>query len=96
MRSQGFDSQRERSSVTQLEQIPLCNTPIAATRSSLVPCKGKAPPVSEITGEDPDCNLDDWLPSLGRVATWNTWTEEEQITQFTGHLKGRASTLLDE
>ena len=52
--------------------------------------RGKALPVGEFTGEDPDCNLDDWLPSLERAIVWNGWTEEEQVFQLAGHLKCRA------
>ena len=50
----------------------------------------KAPPVSEFTGEDPEYILDDWLPSLERASLWNSWTEEEKLKQFGGHLRGRA------
>ena len=46
---------------------------------STAPRRGKAPPVSEFSGDDLDCTLDDWLPSLGRAIIWNGWTEEEQI-----------------
>ena len=64
-----------------------------ASRASLAhstPRRGKAPPVSEFTGDDPDCTLEDWLPSLERAIMWNAWTEEEQIIQLAGHLKSRA------
>ena len=38
--------------------------PVTVARSSsTAPHRGKAPPISEFTGEDPDCTLDDWLPS---------------------------------
>ena len=33
--------------------------------------RGKAPPVDPFTGEDPECRLDDWLPTLSRAADWN-------------------------
>ena len=66
-------------------------SPIAVTRTApSAPRRGKAPPISEFTGEDPDCTLDDWLPSLERAIMWNSWTEEEQIIQLAGHLKSRA------
>lgn len=52
--------------------------------------RGRAPPVSEFTGEDPEYILDDWLPSLERASQWNNWTEEERLMQFAGHLRGRA------
>ena len=51
---------------------------------------GRAPPVDSFNGEKPDVLLDDWLPSLERVATWNGWTEEERLLQFAGHLQGKA------
>ena len=35
-------------------------------------------------------HLHNWLPSLQPAANWNGWTEEEQLIQFAGHLKGRA------
>ena len=52
--------------------------------------RGKAPPVDSFTGEEPDVRFDDWLPSLERAATWNSWTEEERLLQIAGHLRGRA------
>ena len=42
------------------------------------------------SGENSSIRLDDWLPSLQRAANWNNWTEEEQLIEFAGHLKGRA------
>ena len=53
--------------------------------------KGKAPPVDPFTG-DPrgELNFDDWLPTLERAAKWNQWTEEEQLLQLAGYLRGRA------
>ena len=65
--------------------------PATVARGSLTtPRRGKAPPVSEFTGEDPNCTLEDWLPSLERAILWNAWTEEEQVIQLAGHLKSRA------
>ena len=61
-----------------------------ATLAHSTPRRGKAPPVSEFTGDDPECTLEDWLPSLERAIMWNAWTEEEQIIQLAGHLKSRA------
>ena len=52
--------------------------------------RGKAPPVSAFLGEDLECQLDDWLPSLERASTWNAWTADERAMQLAGHLKGRA------
>ena len=52
--------------------------------------RGKAPPVEPFTGEDPECRLDDWLPTLRRAADWNGWTEGDLLIQLAGHLKGRA------
>ena len=50
-----------------VEHVPTRSTPIPT-------CRGKAPPVSEFTGENPDCTLDDWLPSLERASAWNSWS----------------------
>ena len=52
--------------------------------------RGRAPPIDKFSGECPEVHLDDWLPSLQRAASWNKWTEEEQLIQLAGHLKGRA------
>ena len=52
--------------------------------------RGKAPPVGEFSAENAEIQLDDWLPSLERTSIWNSWTEEELLMQFAGHLKGRA------
>ena len=52
--------------------------------------RGKAPPVSSFTGEDVECQMDEWLPSLERASVWNNWTEEEKLLQLAGHLQGRA------
>jgi len=50
--------------------------------------RGKAPSVSQFSGEDLECQLDDCLPSLERVSVWNAWTTEERLMQLAGHLKG--------
>ena len=52
--------------------------------------RGKAPPVSQFSGEDLECQLDDWLPVLERASVWNAWTAEERLMQLAGHLKGHA------
>ena len=52
--------------------------------------RGKAPPVNEFSGEDPDILLEDWLPSIERASEWNGWSEEDRMIQLAGHLKGRA------
>ena len=52
--------------------------------------RGKAPPVDSFTEEELDIRFDDWLPSLERAATWNSWTEEERLLQIAGHLHGWA------
>ena len=51
---------------------------------------GKAPPVNEFSGEDSECLLEDWLPSLEQASKWNAWSEENRMIQLAGHLKGRA------
>lgn len=50
----------------------------------------KAPPVDPFSGEDEGIRLDDWLPALARASTWNGWSEEDQLLQLAGHLRGRA------
>ena len=52
--------------------------------------RGKAPPIDPFTGEDLAVRLEDWLPSLERVAEWNRWSPEDQLLQLAGHLRGRA------
>lgn len=54
-------------------------------------CCGKAPPIDPFRGNDPEVQLDDWLPTLERAAVWNNWSEEECLIQLAGHLRGRAS-----
>ena len=57
------------------------------------PCRarrGKAPPVDPYTGEDPEIQLDDWIPALERACEWNDWTPEELLLQLAGHLRGQA------
>ena len=49
--------------------------------------RGKAPPIDTFSGE---ANLEDWLPSLQRSATWNAWSDDETLLQLAGHLRGRA------
>ena len=51
--------------------------------------RGRASPIDKFSGESPEVHLDDWLPSLQRALSWNKWTEEEQLIQLAGHLKGR-------
>ena len=59
-------------------------------RAHDAPRRGKAPPVSEFTEEDPEYIRNDWFPSLERTSQWNAWTVEEKLIQFAGHLHGRA------
>ena len=37
-----------------------------------------------------DVHFDDWLPSLQRAALWYCWSEQDQLLQLAGHLRGRA------
>ena len=73
--------------------------PIAGSLAGSVPLvpqtphsmrRGKTPPVNEFSGDEPECLLEDWLPSLERASLWNGWSEEEKMIQLAGHLKGRA------
>ena len=64
--------------------------PPPSSRVTPLARRGKAPPVNEFSGEDPECLLEDWLPSLERTSLWNTWSEEEQMIQLAGYLRGRA------
>ena len=70
------------------------DTPVSLpARVPMVPTparRGKPPPVGQFSGEDLECQLDDWLPSLERASVWNVWTAEEGLMQLAGHLKGRA------
>ena len=52
--------------------------------------KGKAPPFDTFSGEDPEACMDDWTPSLQRASTWNGCTEEEELIQLAGSLRGHA------
>ena len=52
--------------------------------------RGKAPPVDQYTGGDPNIRFDNWLPALQRAARWNGWTDEEMLIQLAGHLRGKA------
>ena len=52
--------------------------------------KGKAPPIDQFTGENPEIRFEDWLPSLTRASKWNRWTPEEDLIQLAGYLRGRA------
>ena len=52
--------------------------------------RGKAPPIDSFSGEHSEIQFDDWLPSLTRASTWNERTDEEQLMQLAGHLRGRA------
>ena len=64
--------------------------PPPSSRVTPLARRGKAPPVNEFSGEDPECLLEDWLPSLERASLWNAWSEEEQMIQLAGYLRGRA------
>lgn len=47
--------------------------------------------MDSFTSEDPDVQLEDWLPTLARAATWNNWSDEDTLMQLAG-LRGRALT----
>lgn len=52
---------------------------------------GRVQHLDPFTGDPKgELNFDDWLPTLERAAKWNQWTEEEQLLQLAGHLRGRA------
>ena len=53
--------------------------------------KGKAPLVDPFTGDPKgELNFNGYLPTLESAAKWKQWTEEEQLLQLAGHLRGRA------
>ena len=52
--------------------------------------RGKAPPIDQFTGENPEVRFEDWFPSLRRASRWNGWSDEELLIQLAGHLRGRA------
>ena len=59
--------------------LPVLSTWAPASSSTPVPTparRGKAP-VNEFSGEDLECLLDDWLPSLNHASLWNGCSEEE-------------------
>jgi len=77
------------STATVPERRPFIHPPMPGTHTDITPVvthsvhasgltrRGKAPPVNEFSGEDPDILLDDWLPSLKRASQWNAWSEED-------------------
>ena len=65
-------------------------TETAATGNGGQVRRGKAPPVDPFTGENDELMWEDWLPTLGRAATWNGWSKEEKLLQLAGYLKGKA------
>ena len=69
---------------------PVPSSRSAAISTPHVPRRAKAPPLSEFSGEETKCTLDDWLPSLERASTWNCWSDDEKLIQLAGHLKSRA------
>ena len=77
-RASGVTLTPPRTSSGGSDVVPVVSAPTHARR-------GKAPPISEFTGVDPDCTRDDWLPSLERASTWNSWTDEEKLKQLAGH-----------
>ena len=52
--------------------------------------RGKAPPVDPFTGEDPTVKPEDWIPVLKRASIWNGWSQEEELIQLAGHVRGKA------
>ena len=87
------------SAVHPAVSVVCLSEPIAGSLAGSVPLvpqtphsmrRGKAPPVNEFSGDEPECLLEDWLPSLERASLWNGWSEEEKMIQLAGHLKGRA------
>ena len=82
-------SPSETSSIPDTVSVPTV-TGSTTTREAR---RGRAPPINLFSGEDPEIHLDDWLPSLRRASQWNNWTNEEQLIQLAGHLKGRLIQL---
>ena len=82
-----------RSSRTHLSHSDSDDDPLlVSTQASHKPPvrRGKAPPIDQYTGEDPEIRFDNWLPALQRAAHWNGWTDEETLLQLAGHLRGKA------
>ena len=42
---------------------------------------GKASPVDQYTGKDPEVWWEDWLSTFKRAASWNKWADEEKVIQ---------------
>ena len=61
-------------SVAKSTHVELAPVETHSTHVSVPARRGKAPPVNEFSGEDPDCPLEDWLPSLERASKWNAWS----------------------
>ena len=77
-----------------LDSTPVSSMPVGRFRvtgsAPVAARRGKAPPVPVFSGEDPEIQMDDWLPSLERASVWNAWTAEEKAMQFVSYLSGRA------
>ena len=52
--------------------------------------RGRAPPVDSFTGEKPEIRFKNWLLSFYEASKWNRWSEEDNLMQLAGHLRGRA------
>ena len=63
----------------------------ARATASSSPRRGKPPPpVDPFPGDSVETDLDDWLPTMERAASWNVWSDEEMLMQLAGHLRGGA------
>ena len=52
--------------------------------------KGKAPPIDQFTGENPEIRFEDWLPSLTRASKLSGIDGLPRKIQLAGYLRGRA------
>ena len=53
--------------------------------------RGKALPVDSYNGSDPEVRFDNWMPTLEWAAHWNNWSDEEQLLQLAGRLRGKTA-----
>lgn len=73
----------EKETSTNWEAVPTTTRPVLPSDDPLVVTvvtdtslskrrREKAPPINKFSAEDPNLRFNDWLPSLVRVAEWNS------------------------
>ena len=87
-REAGYPAHRPRARASRSDSIE-SHTSSPRTKTVL-PRKGKAPPVETFQGDSRGVKFEDWLPSFERAADWNGWSDQDRLLQLAGHLRGRA------